>query len=1065
MIQAPYKPLIKKSGFNPAPVAGNIPIWADSRNNPRVMETQQFRDYWDEQFYRCINGYETAGVKIPGRYYFYLNFVVLQGLRGPTYPMYVDLDLEFFNLVEYVKKNQKTGIVCVKARRKGLSEKAQSVLSHGVRFIEGYRGAIAAGLDTYQIGLRKKFDAAQAKFHDELRLNVLKDNDTMFHVGYERKDPIGGYVDDGYGGRLSFATLFDDPKKLEGEYFHDVIFEESGQFKLLGEAFESIKPALEFGILMLGTFYIYGCVCAGTKVWDNKGNLINIEDLKQSDGILGFDGKGISKEEITYMQPPAKKQCVRITTNTGRILECSEDHPILWSHKGYLRGPHKTKVKSTKFVEAKDIKPFDQIATIDNVPLYGTKKMWEPRFIGWLIGDGSYGFDKTPILSGCDNEINNYVLKNFDSVIERSHLTKELKFYQETRIRNICPKLREIGIYGQTKLNKRLPVDIQSYRKKDICELLGGFFDTDGSVNAKKGGFKIVLTASSYDLLFEVQLLLQKLGIHCSVGRIKATPNHGKGGNNDYYRLNICDKRSIIKFSEEISFKVTYKQDKLLNIVKWFKEKSLIVRNNKSIVIKKDIPGLRFERVVSVEPIGMQKIYNLTAGNTNTYIANGIVTHNTGGNILSTSKDFKDFWDNAETYGLERFWVPGSRMYYPFFGNPFDSYFIDKDNGKKISSIPNLKELKPDQRIGCEDVKAAEEYIIEKRIEYAKLPNKKKLKEHNQNYPLTVEEAFTSGGSNNFNDDKIYARLFQIEGDSNNWVPVILDWVYDIDGGVKRIREPLQVEHRPAKKGDPDGEIIWVYQFPKKEITDLDVGGIDGYNQDKTQTSKSLGAMTVLRQGNRVNLVNEGVHNALYPVCLYYKRPVRKEIFYETSMKISVWYNLIKNTMINAEQDFVIDYYIKNGGKKFLSPRPRAFDSPKSEQRHKFGAKMTGYSKPLILGVVQSWVEDYVEFCNFVEMLRDLLAYDAEYVGTDWDSVDALAYAIMRVEDMRTRPRKGNEDDSSNDEPRWKFDNNGNAILISENLTNAVSRSRNLGEGLGGWKPGDGIERSEFIED
>jgi hypothetical protein len=697
MIQKPYTPIIKVKGFQPAPVAGNIPIWADGKINPRVQDTQKYRDFWDEQFDRCINGYDTGGIHIPGRYYFYINFVVLQGLRGPSYPMYVDLDLEYFNLVEYVKKNQKTGIVSVKARRKGLSEKSEGgILSYGIRFIEGYRGAIAAGLDTYQVGLRKKFDSAQSKFHDELRLNVLKDNDSMYHVGYERKDPIGGFVDDGYGGRLSFATLFDDAKKLEGEYFHDVIFEECGQFKLLGEAFESIKPALEFGILMLGTFYIYG----------------------------------------------------------------------------------------------------------------------------------------------------------------------------------------------------------------------------------------------------------------------------------------------------------------------------------------------------------------------------------TGGNILSTSKDFKDFWDNAETYGLEKFWIPGTRLYYPFFGNPFDEYFIDEDNSKKIDSIPNLRELKPFQRIGCEDIKAAEQYILAKRVEYAKLPNKKKLKEHNQNYPLTVEEAFTSGGSNNFNDEKIYDRLFTIEGEPNNYRPVVLSWVYDIDDGIKRIREPLQVEHRPAKKGDPDGEIIWVYQMPRIDMTDLDIGGVDSYNQDQTQTLKSLGAMIVTRQGDKVNLVNEGIHRAKYPVCLYYKRPARKEIFFENCLKISVWYNLVKNTMCNAEQDFVIDYFLKNGGRKFLSPRPKAFDAPKSEQRHKFGAKMTGYSKPLILGIVQSWVEDYVQFCQYPELLRDLLAYDEEYIGTDWDSVDALAYSIMRIEDMRTRPRKGeSENDPAYAEPKWRFDGDGNAILVpSEQEFVKIDKSRNM-EGEGGWKPGDGIDRVEYLEE
>jgi hypothetical protein len=122
---------------------------------------------------------------------------------------------------------------------------------------------------------------------------------------------------------------------------------------------------------------------------------------------------------------------------------------------------------------------------------------------------------------------------------------------------------------------------------------------------------------------------------------------------------------------------------------------------------------------------------------------------------------------------------------------------------------------------------------------------------------------------------------------------------------------------------------------------------------------------------------------------------------------------------------------------------------------HKYGAKMTGYSKPLILGVVQSYVEDDIDYCNFVELLRDLLAYDEEYVGTDWDSVDALAYAIMRIEDMKTRPRKSDDEESKDDIPRWGFDTDGNAILMNQasliKEEDKIKKKGRLEEGGGGF--------------
>jgi len=681
-MQTDYQPILKTRGFDPSPIAGNIPYWADEISNPRAVETTAYQDFWEEQIDRCTNGYTTAGIDIPGRYYYYLNFMPLKGLMGGMHPLYVDIDLEYWKLLEYVKANHKMGIISPKARRKGLSEKGKTVLSHGIRFIEGYRGAITAGLETYVTGLRKKFDHGESSIRKEFRLNILQNNEKIYQPGYDIKDPIGGFIQDGFGGMLSFETMYDDAAKLEGEYFHDVICEESGQYKLLGAVIESIKPALMFGSQMAGSFLIYG----------------------------------------------------------------------------------------------------------------------------------------------------------------------------------------------------------------------------------------------------------------------------------------------------------------------------------------------------------------------------------TGGNILSTSKDFKELWDQADIYNLEKFSVDGTRLYYPFFGNPLADTFIDEDTGEKIDAIPNLRKYEKHQIIGCEDIEAAREHILKKRIEYAKLPDKSKLKKHNQSFPLSVEEMFTSGGSNNFNDEKIYEQLFNVEGKLDNYKEVVLEWVYSPEENSEESAQRLIA--RPAKKNDADWKKIYVLQEPRKDILDLDIGGIDSYNQDQTKTSSSLGAMAVVRQGNRVNMVDEGIRKAEYPICLYYKRPPRKEQFYDICLRISTWYGLIRNTMCSAEQDFVIDYYTKNGGTRFLSPRPKSFDSKKGQQVHKYGAKMTGFSKEMILGLVQSMIEDYVHEWDFPQILRDALAYDEEYIGTDWDSIDAMAYAKMRIEDMKTRPRKSSDLEEAAPAIQWVPDERGNMILVR---TERVEKNKDVNlskETRGNWRRG-----------
>jgi hypothetical protein len=144
---------------------------------------------------------------------------------------------------------------------------------------------------------------------------------------------------------------------------------------------------------------------------------------------------------------------------------------------------------------------------------------------------------------------------------------------------------------------------------------------------------------------------------------------------------------------------------------------------------------------------------------------------------------------------------------------------------------------------------------------------------------------------------------------------------------------------------------------------------------------------------------------------------------------------------------------VKNNGMKFLSPRPKTFDSKKTQQMHKWGAKMTVSSKPIILGLVQTWIVDYVMDCEFPALLRDMLAYDEEYIGTDWDSVDALAYAIMRIEDMRTRPRKSSDEDIVEDPIQWVEDQNGNMICIRTDNTEK-KKDIHTKESRGGWRPG-----------
>jgi len=643
-----YTPIIKMRGFNPKPVAGNIPIYADSVGNPKCIGTPNWEEFWLEQIYYCLNGYDTGGLHIPGRYYHFLNFMPLKGLQGTIYPDFVDLHYQMWTLVEEVKKYHKAGGLFPKARRKGVSIFGNGLAGHGARFIPDYRMGVAGGLERYVKGFRIKLYAAFNNTAPEFKMNILKGNDAEYKIGWSEKNELGDFEEKMIA-YLQFATMNEQATKFEGEYFHDVICEEAGQFELLLEAHESIRPALELGERMIGTFWIYG----------------------------------------------------------------------------------------------------------------------------------------------------------------------------------------------------------------------------------------------------------------------------------------------------------------------------------------------------------------------------------TGGNMQKGSKAFKDMWHNYESYNMVRFFIPGNRYFFPYYAG------AREEDGSSAEKIAGVKEqfpnLHPEQYIGCEDPEAAKEVILKERIRRAANPDKKVLIDWNKKYPLNVEEVFTSSGSNNFNTDLLYTQLYRVQEASLRYKEFVLEFEKDKDGNIKL---PLKVNSFPKSKKHKEWEAVSILDggHPLVNIKNLDIVGVDGYNEDITTTTSSLGGIVVVRRYDTFN--NSVYPGKRLPVLYYMKRPPRKEQFMELALKVAVYYHALKNTMISAESDLVIDYFKKNSGRKYLSPRPKTFDAPDSKQLHDFGVKMTTYSKPRMLGLLQTYVEDNYDVVFFMELLSGLIAYDQENIGSDWDDVDALGYALMRIVDMKRTPEKEEDEQraTSYDLPAYEYE-------------------------------------------
>src|SRR5690606_9123316 len=107
-------------------------------------------------------------------------------------------------------------------------------------------------------------------------------------------------------------SLKDNPDKARGIRGPLIHYEEDGLFPHLESAWNINRKAVEDGKVAFGQMVALGCVCAGTKVWTKDFKQINIEELKQEDGIIGFDvnTEKLNIEKIININPPADKECV-----------------------------------------------------------------------------------------------------------------------------------------------------------------------------------------------------------------------------------------------------------------------------------------------------------------------------------------------------------------------------------------------------------------------------------------------------------------------------------------------------------------------------------------------------------------------------------------------------------------------------------------------------------------------------------------------------------------------------------------------------------------------------------
>lgn len=376
--------------------------------------------------------------------------------------------------------------------------------------------------------------------------------------------------------------------------------------------------------------------------------LVKLRDINIGDKILGVL-EGRSRTDIRTTEVVDKTifedETLRLTTKRGYELEGTLDHPVMCcppTSKGYHNGVD----ADYKKIEWKELK---------DVPVG-----WYVRMAYGRYGQSECNFDEQAYFHG---------VMDGDGSCDCYHygVMKLTGHKDESIIPSIKKKLDSEGVYSRVHAKKgsngvslewcNLPYKAkhQAWEPKWTPETVAGYirglFDTDGCVSSDG---KIIFIQKDGDLAHQVHRHLLMFGIRSSLYLIPAKPHQKRP--NPTWRLVIAGVNSK-KFHATIGLSEERKAEKL----------KLYVGLPKSNTTNQ---MLWWDRVRSVEPAGKQEIHSI-ATTSETYISNGIVSHNSGKTVCAAiqfaaiATDTPITLANGDTVDLRMPWQKGKclRMY------------------------------------------------------------------------------------------------------------------------------------------------------------------------------------------------------------------------------------------------------------------------------------------------------------------------------------------------------------------------------------------------------------------
>lgn len=292
-----------------------------------IPGTIEYLNFWQDVKDVCINGFtNSVGQTITGQHFFYLNFCPILGLNEKTgkkskiFPRFIDLDYEFFHMVEYCRLHQKS-LVAVKGRRQGWSYKAAAICTHEFYFYPDSKAVIGAFFSSFSQNTMNMVVDNSNFINTNTEFRKQRNPDLKDFIKARYQANVGGVkVWKGYNSEVRAISFKDNPTAAVGLSASWLILDEAGVFNNITDTYGYTEPLIKDGSTYTGVSLVFGSsgdMDSGSKYFyemftnPNKYNMLSFEDPFNPGATIGFFssatkgrlGKCLNPNSKWYKQP------------------------------------------------------------------------------------------------------------------------------------------------------------------------------------------------------------------------------------------------------------------------------------------------------------------------------------------------------------------------------------------------------------------------------------------------------------------------------------------------------------------------------------------------------------------------------------------------------------------------------------------------------------------------------------------------------------------------------------------------------------------------------------------